>query len=265
MELESSENGSGALYDVMITILQRACYVDIMSIRFADKKCYRLTIRENLWSHLIDRDFVFLEESDKIRANQDPETGYNIMRKYVFEYVLKIEREFGVYDNVMKLPSTLNPDVNKFLSNLGINSTDVMTMANTFRNPNVQNPMESIALSMENIMRSFDKTLPTVKNNMNNKSTLILSYRPTRRQQAIYYSLIEWREEMMKGKIPIEVVELITMDVLDLFGANPSQRQHRTELLIHTLYVFAGDIKYGMKLSILCTKTRKAKMDARIK
>lgn len=241
MELESTcfSGESRVIYDIMSNILFYSGYVDVMSIRFVDKRCYNLTEKRELWCNLLDRDFLFLTKFENKQTKKNPEEGYNIIRAYIFEYIVKIEKYIGGIDSSEEIPSE---PVDAFLSNVGINPTDAFSLADCFTNPS-RDKIKIISSNTSNIMKSFDKKLKNV--DITEKQ---FYYRPTRRQQKIYNSLIEWKEERCKGKISLDMADLICMDIIEAFDKPLSKQSER---LINILAEFSGDLKYGVKLSIM--------------
>jgi hypothetical protein len=80
--------------------LQYFDYTDIISTRIVNKKCYELSVRKDLWRTLFKRGFTFLTELDFELSMKDtyPEKkkGYDLIRKYIFKFVLKIQTALDI-------------------------------------------------------------------------------------------------------------------------------------------------------------------------
>jgi hypothetical protein len=85
------------LYDVL---WQYFDYIDIISMRLVDKKCYKLSVRKDLWRDLFKRDFTFLTYSDFEFSMKDThlkkKKGYDLIRMYIFGFVLEIQTALSI-------------------------------------------------------------------------------------------------------------------------------------------------------------------------
>ena len=256
----------GVIYDIMVHILQRCSCIEVMSIRYVDKKCHKLTAQGTLWLHLLNRDFIFLSDFDRKLCTRIPERGYNIMRRYVFGYVLKIEE---IMTQEILLPDHTNSVIDGLLSTLGVTPEKLTSFdkllgeSKDLKNRTdpeaviVRNSMADNILNMNHSLQNAlggENGIRNMYNATQNKQKALgeLSYNPTPRQISIYNSLIEWKEERMKGKIPKEVVELITIDIMCLFDVRLLFGYKLEDMLCR----FSGDLKYGMELSIYLHSTQ---------
>lgn len=265
----------GALHDVMWCLLQKVSYVDVMSIRFVDKKCHDLTTREELWLGMIDRDFTFLTDFERNTARICGNIGYNILRDYVFRYVFKIEKRLDIEPTSQNLESlkglrgqfgvvSNTPVLSSLLGKMGIGMGKINEMTHDVGNfvdgdPEMKDKgLSSLVNSMAGIFKSFEcnKCVNSIKIEENNTQTLIRSYRPTERQSSIYNSLIEWREESEEGKIDETLGDMILEDILDLFEKYPLQKRRMLSFLNDTMQYFVSDLQVGMKLSVCCMRNK---------
>ncbi len=264
MNADNVNTGIGVLiYDVLWNVLQLSDYIDIMSARFVDKRSYELTTRIDLWTKLLSRDFIFLTDFDLRQANSNPEKGYNIIRKYIFRYVLNIQQ---IFKNevlniseclVSHLETILIPNGQRvelhnasyLIDELGLQNQDIVHIQNELKtvHENKRTELKIEQNTLQTVFKSFkNKNLgERWSKNMNSYNISITSRRPTVTQQSIYNSLIEWREENVNGYISHEIAELIMADIFDTL--NISGRFGLSVILND----FVNDLNYGIQLHIL--------------
>jgi hypothetical protein len=278
--MESMNTSDVIIYDVLWNVLQLSDYIDIMSIRFVDKKSYELTTRMDLWSGLLNRDFIFLTEFDLRQANSNPEKGYNIIRKYIFRYVLTIQKEFNTIStqssyfdvaknllscfesigitqfNIAPVQQVEPHDPSYLTTQLGLENQDLVQIQNGIKTSRETNSEFKIGQNtLQNAFTSFkNKNLGEKwSNNMNNDNLSMTSRKPTIVQQSIYNSLIEWREEYSSG-ISQEIGELIIEDILNVL--NIRYGKIAMMKLTNILNNYINDLNYGIQLHILYNTNR---------